>query len=106
MVIGFEHSKADPCVFCKVVAGEAEIMVVEHVVGILSYAKDQVTIDRFAVELGQKFKLKDTSDARYYMGCHITTKNDKAQTFPPSIGVVRPSARAHSSHSDDSIACR
>ena len=35
-------------------------------------------MDRFAIELGQKFKLKDMGDAGYYMGCHIT-KNRKAR---------------------------
>ena len=44
---------------------------------ILAHAKDQATMDRFAAELGQKFKLKDMGDAGYYMGCHIT-RNRKA----------------------------
>ena len=35
-------------------------------------------MDRFAVELGQKFKLKDMGDAGYYIGCHIT-RNRKAR---------------------------
>ena len=60
--IGFEQAKADPCVFRKVVV---------HVDDILLHAKDRTTMDRFAAELGQKFKLKD-------MGCHIT-KNRKAR---------------------------
>ena len=34
-------------------------------------------MDRFAAQLGQKFKLKDMGDAGYYMGCHIT-RNRKA----------------------------
>ena len=76
--IGFEQAKADPCVFRKVVDGEAEMVVVVHVDDILAHAKDQATIDRFAAELGQKFKLKDMSDAGYYMGCHIT-RNRKAR---------------------------
>ena len=40
--------------------------------------KDQATMDRFAAEPGQEFKLKDMGDARYYMGCHIT-RNRKAR---------------------------
>ena len=76
--IGFEQAKAEPCVFRKVVDGEAEMVVVVHVDDILARAKDQVTMDRFAVELGQKFKLKDMGDAAYYMGCHIT-RNRKAR---------------------------
>ena len=77
-VIGFEQAKADPCVFRKVVDGEAEMVVVVHVDGILAHAKDQATMDRFGAELGQKFKLEDMDDAGYYMGCHIT-RNHKAR---------------------------
>ena len=76
--IGFEQAKADPCVFRKVVDGEAEMVVVVHVDDILAHAKDQATMDRFAAELGQKFKLKDMGDAVYYMDCHIT-RNRKAR---------------------------
>ena len=76
--IRFEQVKADPCVFRKVVDGEAEMVVVVHVDDILAHAKDQATMDRFAAELGQKFKLKDMGDARYYIGCHIT-RNRKAR---------------------------
>ena len=76
--IGFEQAKADPCMFRKVIDGEAEMVVVVHVDDILAHAKDQATSNRFAVELGQKFKLKDVGDAGYYMRCHITT-NRKAR---------------------------
>ena len=76
--IGFEQAKADPCVFLKVVNGEVAMVVVVHVDGILAHAKDQATMDRFAAELGQKFKLKNIGDAGYYMGCHIT-RNRKAR---------------------------
>ena len=75
--IGFEHAKADLCVFHKVVDGEAGMVVVAHVDNILAHAKDQATMDRFTAELGQKFKLKDMGDAGYYMGCRIT-RNRKA----------------------------
>ena len=78
MAIGFEQAKADPCVFRKVVDGEAEMVVVVHVDDILAHAKDQATMNRFAAELEQKFKLKDMGDAGYYMGCHIT-RNHKAR---------------------------
>ena len=76
--IGFEQAKADPCMFRKVVNGEAEMVVVIHVDDILAHAKDQATMGRFVAELGQKFKLKDMGDAGYYMGCHIT-RNRKAR---------------------------
>ena len=75
---GFEQAKADPCVFRKVVDGEAEMVVAVHVDVILAHAKDQATMGRFAAELGQNFKLKDMGDAEYYMGCHIT-RNRKAR---------------------------
>ena len=76
--IGFEQAKVDPCVFRKVVDGEAEMVVVVHVDDILAHAKDQATMNRFAAELGRKFKLKDMGDAEYYMDCHIT-RNRKAR---------------------------
>ena len=76
--IGFDQAKADPCVFRKVVDGEAEMVVVVHIDDILTHAKDQATMDNFAAELGQKFKLKDMGDAGYYTGCHIT-RNRKAR---------------------------
>ena len=76
--IGFEQAKTDPCVFRKVVDGEAEMLVVVHVDDILVHAKDQAMMDRFAAELGRKFKLKDMGDAGYYMGCNIT-RNRKAR---------------------------
>ena len=37
-------------------------------------------MDRLATELGQKFKLMDMGDVRYYMGCH-TTRNRKARAL-------------------------
>ena len=76
--IGFEQAKADPCVFRKVVDGEAEMVVVVHVDDILPHAKGQAVMDKFATELGHKFKLKDMGDAGYYMGGHIT-RNRKAR---------------------------
>ena len=78
--IGFEQAKLDPCMFSKVVDVEAEMVLVVHIYGILAHAKDQATMDRFAAELGQKFKLKDMDDAGYYMGCHITS-NRKARAL-------------------------
>ena len=76
--IGFEQAKADSCVFRKIVDGEAEIVVVVDVDDIVAHAKDQAAMDRFAEELGQKFKLKNMGDAGYYMGCHIV-RNRKAR---------------------------
>ena len=76
--IGFEQAKADPCVFRKVVDGEAKMVMAVHVDDILAHAKSQATMDRFAAELEQKFKLKDMGDAGYYMVYHIT-RNRKAR---------------------------
>ena len=76
--IGFKQAKADPCVFRKVVNGESEMVVVVHVDDIHAHAKDQGAMDRFAGELGQKFKSEDMGDAGYFMGCHIT-RNRKAR---------------------------
>ena len=66
--IGFEQAKADPCVFRKVVDGEAEMVVVVHVDDVLAQAKDRATMARFAAELGQEFKLKDMGDRRVLHG--------------------------------------
>ena len=76
--IGFDQAKADPCVFRKVVDGKTEVVVVVHIDDILAHAKGQAMMDRFAAELGQKFKLKDMGDAGNCMGCHIT-RNRKAR---------------------------
>ena len=70
--IGFEQSKAVPCVFRKIADKEVEMVVVMHVNDILAHAKDQATTERFAAVLGRKFKLKGMGDAKYYMGRHIT----------------------------------
>ena len=77
-VIRFEQTKANPCVFRTVIDGEGEMVVAVHVDDILAHAKRQATMDRFAAELIQKFKLKDVGDAGYYMGYHIT-RNCKAR---------------------------
>ena len=96
--IGFEQVKADPCVFRKVVDGEAhprkvvdgEAEMGVHVDDMLAHTKDQATMDRFAAELGLKFNLKDMGDAGYYMGCH-TTGNRKARElkFDKHLYVVK-----------------
>ena len=83
--IGFEQSKVDPCMFRKIADKETEMVVVVHVDDILAHAKDQATMERFAAELGRKFKLKDVGDAKHYMGCHII-RDRKAR--PPLIREV------------------
>ena len=65
MAIGFEQSKAGPCMFHKIADKDAEMVVVKHVDDILAHAKDQAPMERIAAELGRKFKLKDMGDAKY-----------------------------------------
>ena len=65
--VGLEQSKAGLCVFRKVTDKYAEKGVVVHVDDILAHVKEQATMmERFAAELGRKFKFKDMSDAKYY----------------------------------------
>ena len=71
--IGLKQSEADPCVFRKIIDKEAKMVDVMHVNDILAHAKDQATMERFAAELGRRTKLKDMGDAKYYVGCDITT---------------------------------
>ena len=66
--IGFEQAKTDPCVFRKVVDGEAKMVVVVHVDDILAHAKDQATMDICAAELGQKFKIEGHGRRRVLHG--------------------------------------
>ena len=85
--VGCDQAKADPCVFRKVVDGEAEMVVVVHVDDILAHVKDQATMDRFAAELVQKFKLNDMGDAGSYMGCHITRRKVRELKFDQHLYV-------------------
>ena len=55
--IGFEQSKANPCVSCMAVDGEVKIVMVVHVDDILAHVKYQATMERFAAELERKFRL-------------------------------------------------
>ena len=75
--IGFEQAKVDPCVFRKVVDGEAEMVVVVHVDDILAHAKDQATMNRFAAELGRKFKKEAKIPAA--SGAQTLSKADEPQ---------------------------
>ena len=72
MAIGFEQSKSYLRVFRKVADEGVEMVVAVHVDDILVHSKDQVTIETFAAELGNKFKGKDMGGAKYYIGCMIT----------------------------------
>ena len=52
----FKPSEADRRVFRKFDDGEVEMMVFVHVDGILAHI--EATMERFAAELGEKFKVK------------------------------------------------
>lgn len=68
----FEQSKAESCVFRKVINSKVDMLVVVHVDGILAHTKDLAKMDRFMVDLAQELKLKDIGNGRYYMGYRIT----------------------------------
>ncbi|CAN0403971.1 unnamed protein product, partial [Ascophyllum nodosum] len=74
--IGFDQAKVDPCVFRKVVDGEAEMVVVVHVDDILAHGKDQAAMDRFTAKLGQKFPYREAAGA--LMGTATMTRPDVA----------------------------
>ena len=62
--------------FRKIAGKEEEIMVVVYVDDILAHTKGLAAVERFAAELGRKFKLKGVGDAKYYMRCHITRDHE------------------------------
>ena len=66
--IGFEQSKADPCVFHKVDGRNVERVVAAHVDDVPTHTKDQATMERFAAELAKRFKLKDMGDTSFFGG--------------------------------------
>lgn len=60
--IRFEQSRADSCIFRKVISVEVEMMVVGHVRDILAHVKDHTTMEWFVTQLGGRFKLKNLGD--------------------------------------------
>ena len=78
--IGFEQSKAGSCMVSKVDGGEVEVVVVVHVDDNLAHSRGQATMERFAVELKRKFKLKDMDDDNYYARVPTLSKADGPQT--------------------------
>ena len=69
----------------NVIDREVKMVVVTHVDDIRNHAKDQATMERFAAELGKKFKLKDMEDAKYYMGYHTHKEAQGARIAARSI---------------------
>ena len=83
----FEKPEADPRVFRKFDDAEVEIVVVVHVDSILAHA--QATMERFAAELGGKFKLKSMVNEfgvkkeaghQLFRGCQPSLKTNEQQT--------------------------
>ena len=77
----FEQSEPYRRVFRKFNDGEVDMVVFVHVDDILAHA--QVTMERFASELGEKFKVKSMVEE---FGVDKTTSRT-----PPSSGVSTPS---------------
>ena len=57
-----EQSKADPCVFSKVVDGEITLAVFVHVDDLAVTAKDKETFDVFYAQLKERFPVNDMGD--------------------------------------------
>ena len=67
--IGMEQSKADPCVFRKVVDEEVTLIVCVHVDDLAVTAKSEDTFDALYAQLNEEFPVSDISDRSRYLGC-------------------------------------
>ena len=67
--IGMEQSKADPCVFRKVVDGEITLIVCVHVDDLAVTGKDKEAFDAFYAQLKGGFSVIDMEDLSWYLGC-------------------------------------
>ena len=70
--IGTEQSKADPCVFVKVVDGEVTLIVCVYVDDLLiavTAKKDKARFDAFYAQLKEEFSVNDMGDLSWYLGC-------------------------------------
>ena len=68
--IGMEQSKADLCVFRKVVDGEITLIVCVHVDDLAVTAKERETFDTFyAQQLKDEFPVNGMDDLSWYLGC-------------------------------------
>ena len=66
---GMEQSKADPCVFRKVVDGEVTLIVCVHVDDLAVTAKGKKTFDAFYAQLKDEFPVNDMGNLSRYLGC-------------------------------------
>ena len=67
--IGMEHSKADPCMFRKVVDGEVSHIVCVHVDDLAVTAEGKDTFDSFYAQLKDGFPVNDMGELYWYLGC-------------------------------------
>ena len=63
------QSKADPCVFRKVVNGEVTLIVCVHVDDLAVPAKEKETSDVLYAQLKDEFPVDDMGDLSWYLGC-------------------------------------
>ena len=63
--IGKEQSKADPCVFRKVVDGEVTLIVCVHFDDLAVVAKEKYTFDAFYAQLKDEFPVNDMGDISF-----------------------------------------
>ena len=67
--IGMGQSKADPCVFRKVVNGEVTLNVCVHVDDLAVTAKDNKTFDDFYAQAKEEFPVSDMGGLSWYLEC-------------------------------------
>ena len=67
--IGVEQSKADLCVFRKVVDREVALIVCVHVDDLEETAKEKSTFDAFYAQLKDESPVNDMGDLSWYLGC-------------------------------------
>ena len=73
--IGMEQSKADPCVFRRVVDGEVTLTVCVHFDDLAVAAKGKDTIDAFYAQLKDEFPVSKMGDLSWYLGCAFESDN-------------------------------
>ena len=66
---GMGQSKADPCMFHKVMNGGVTLNVCVHVDDIAVTAKEKDTFDAFHAQLKDKFPVNDIGELSWYLGC-------------------------------------
>ena len=90
MDIRFEESMAVPCLLRKFNSEEQlEAILVVRVDEILSCTKDPAAMKLFKEQLPTKFCTKDSSEARFYTGCHINRNRAKGTPTVGQHGLLR-----------------